>query len=109
MAQTAAAMLEAEGYSCLTAYNSDDALMLLKDRSDIRLLLTDVIMPGSKNGVLLAQEAQLLRPALRALLMTGFADGSLDRWGGESYDIVFKPFTSEDLRVRVRRALDKQS
>ena len=87
----------------------DDALMLLKDRSDIRLLLTDVIMPGSKNGVLLAQEAQLLRPALRALLMTGFADGSLDRWGGESYDIVFKPFTSEDLRVRVRRALDKQS
>ena len=109
VAQTAAAMLEAEGYTCLTAYNSDDALMLLKDRSDIRLLLTDVIMPGSKNGVLLAQEAQLLRPALRALLMTGFADGSLDRWGGESYDIVFKPFTSEDLRVRVRRALDKQS
>ncbi len=109
VAQTAASMLEAAGYVCHVAHDAQDAMQLLKENPQVRLLLTDIIMPGSKNGVLLAYDAQRLSPSLKVLLMTGFADGSPERWGGQSYDIVFKPFTSEDLRVKVRRALDGQS
>jgi len=109
VADTAAAMLDAAGYRCTAVYNSGDALAQLKAGPDYRLLMTDIIMPGSKNGVVLAREAQLLSPSLRVLLMTGFADGSPDRLNGQSYDIVFKPFTSEELRVQVRRALDGQA
>ncbi|RZI56912.1 MAG: PAS domain-containing protein [Rubrivivax sp.] len=109
VAQTAAAMLEAANYRCSTAVNAAEALQMLKESPDVRLLLTDIIMPGSKNGVLLAHEAQRIAPALRILLMTGFADGSPERWGGESYEVVLKPFTSEELRRRVRRVLDGQT
>ncbi|MBB3193625.1 histidine kinase famiy protein [Roseateles terrae] len=109
VAQTAAAMLESAGYLCHVALSARDAMQLLKQEPDIRLLLTDIIMPGSKNGVLLAHDAQRVAPNLKVLLMTGFADGSPDRWDGQSYDIVLKPFTSEDLRVKVRRALDGQA
>ncbi|WP_431104356.1 histidine kinase famiy protein [Roseateles noduli] len=109
VAQTAAAMLEAAGYTCSVAHSAQEAMQSLRQHPDVKLLLTDIIMPGSKNGVLLAQDAQRLKSSLKVLLMTGFADGSPGRWGGESYDIVFKPFTSEDLRIRVRRALDGQA
>ncbi|WAC71007.1 response regulator [Roseateles sp. SL47] len=109
VAQTAAAMLEAAGYQCLMAHSSQEAMQLLKQHPSIRLLMSDIIMPGNKNGVLLAHDAQLHSPSLKVLLMTGFADGSPDRWGGQSYDIVLKPFTSDDLRVKVRRALDGQA
>ncbi|WP_431049294.1 histidine kinase famiy protein [Roseateles sp. L2-2] len=106
VAQTAADMLSAFGYQCDVATSAVQAEHLLAT-SDYAMLLTDLIMPGGKNGVVLAREAQRAKPHLRVLLMTGFADGSPERWGGEGYDIVFKPFAINELKKKVRRAFDK--
>lgn len=69
----------------------------LEDAAPFDLLLTDVVMPGGMNGVLLAREAQHRYPQLRVLLMTGYADGTLERWGGEHYELLISrspPMTS---------------
>lgn len=109
VAQTAAAMLEADGYLCTVAHSAQEALSCLAQRGDVALLLSDIVMPGDLNGVSLARQAQAQVPELKVLLMTGFADGNPDRWGGETYDIVFKPFTSDELRLKVRQALEGQA
>jgi hypothetical protein len=41
------------------------------------------------------------------MLMTGFADGTLERWGGEHYEVLMKPFTAEKLTGRIKDLLDR--
>ena len=106
VAQTASDMLTSLGYVCDVATSPAQAEDMLRSKG-YALLLTDLIMPGGKNGVVLARAAQQAQPTLKVLLMTGFADGAPDRWGGQGYDIVFKPFAINELKQKVRRALDR--
>jgi PAS domain S-box-containing protein len=101
-------LLEAHGYSVLTASTPDDAMRLAADHSgDIDLLLTDVIMP-EMNGRDLAERVRALRPQLKLLFMSGHpADvvasrGLLD----PGVSLVEKPFSTDALLRHVRNALD---
>ncbi len=105
IARLAADMLSAAGYVTEAFSSPDDALQRLAQAPPVDLLLTDLIMPGAMNGVVLARLAQQRTPGLKVLLMTGFADDSLGRWGGEGYGILFKPFAASELETRVARAL----
>ncbi|WP_423227158.1 hypothetical protein [Paraburkholderia hospita] len=55
--------------------------------------ITDFIMPGNMNGVMLAREARRLQPKIRVLLTTGYADSSLERTNasGSEFDVIHKP------------------
>lgn len=60
------------GYSVLTAQNGEEAWDLIVDnRHEIRLLLTDIVMPGSFDGFELAERVRKYQPDLPVLLMTG--------------------------------------
>lgn len=59
------------GLTVLTADNADTAMALLNDHSDIQILLTDIQMPGSMNGIRLAHQAAERWPELRILVMSG--------------------------------------
>jgi len=74
--EIALAVLEAAGYRVLEAASGDDAYRLLLARPDlpIDVLFTDVVMPGRLDGIDLAAAAQTLRPGLRVLYATGFAN-----------------------------------
>jgi CheY-like chemotaxis protein len=47
-------VLEDAGYQVISAANADEAIEILESRSDIRVLITDVTMPGSMDGLPLA-------------------------------------------------------
>ena len=56
----------------LEAEHADAALAMLNRCAAPDLLFTDVVMPGSIDGVNLAHRATLVRPALKVLLTSGF-------------------------------------
>ncbi|MFO1188342.1 MAG: ATP-binding protein [Alphaproteobacteria bacterium] len=96
---TTAAMLRQIGYEPLEAGSADEALAVLARHPEVDLMVSDVILPGHRNGFELAAEAIRLRPQLRALHVSGFAN--VDTLAGETsrgaIHLLNKPFRTEDL------------
>jgi two-component system, response regulator PdtaR len=59
------------GYVALEAGDADQALALLQARPDIALLFTDIDMPGSMDGLKLAQSVSDRRPPIKILIVSG--------------------------------------
>jgi CheY-like chemotaxis protein len=99
--------LEALGYHVVSAVNGSQALEVLKRDGGFDLLFTDVVMPGGLNGRQLADEARKLKPDLRVIFSSGYAedagirDGRLDR----RVHLLNKPYRRSDLAIKVRDAL----
>jgi CheY-like chemotaxis protein len=108
VAEVAQAMLQQIGYRTRVVLDANDALSALQEGSEIDLLFTDLIMPGNMNGVMLAREAQRLRPDIRVLLTTGYADASLERKdsNGAEFAIIHKPYQRTELARKVRVVLN---
>jgi len=64
-------MVEDAGYVPVEAVDADEALTILKSRSDIALLFTDVQMPGSMNGLQLALAVHESWPGIKIILASG--------------------------------------
>jgi len=99
--------LTAQGYTLLEAQNGSEVLQLAAEyKSTIHLLLTDIIMPGMK-GTVLAEKLIQLKPGLKVLFMTGYADSvALDHIQGSSINLLQKPFNPTTLARKVREILD---
>lgn len=106
VAEVGQAMLEELGYSVIYADNAQRALDILKDRDDVDLLLTDIVMPGSLNGADLAQRVQT-EMGMKAVLVTGYADKAIptDQFG--RFYVILKPFGLDELGQRIRAVLDE--
>ncbi|MFO0683727.1 MAG: PAS domain S-box protein [Sandaracinus sp.] len=102
-------VLERGGYRVVQADGPLEALELLdRDPASVDLLLTDVVMP-ELDGVGLATRARAKRPDLPVLYTTGYFDDSQAEAVGkaiESSQVLRKPFSPQQLLVRVREALD---
>ncbi len=73
-------MVEDAGYTSVEAVDADEAVAILKSRSDIALLFTDIQMPGSMDGLRLAQTVHQRWPPIKIILVSGqvkLADGDL--------------------------------
>jgi FixJ family two-component response regulator len=74
----------------------------------IHLLVTDVVMPqiGGKD---LAERLRVLRPDLKVLFTSGYADDAVIRHGvlAPGMNFLQKPFSLRSLAQRVRETLDK--
>jgi DNA-binding NtrC family response regulator len=84
------------------------ALVILSSGERIDLLFSDVVMPGTMNGLDLAQQATLLRRDLKVLLTSGFPgvrgpDQSMAR---SPFLLLNKPYRRTELARAVREALD---
>jgi signal transduction histidine kinase/CheY-like chemotaxis protein len=94
------------GYNVISASGAQQALEEVNAIPHLHLVVTDVVMPGM-NGPALADHIRALRPSVKVLYTTGYArnavlsDGMLDREVG----ILQKPFTIDQLRLKVRQAL----
>jgi two-component system, NtrC family, sensor kinase len=99
--------LEGLGYEVIGTAGADAALDVLAQRAAIKLLLTDVVMPG-KNGRRLAEEAQQRQPDLRVLFMTGYSRNAIIHQGRLDPGVAWiqKPLTSEQLAAAVRKVLE---
>lgn len=100
--------LERHGYRVLTASNADEALGLaMKHRDSIRLLLTDVVMPGL-SGSELADRLLSNCPGLKVLYTSGYTEDAIVHHGVLRKGVSFlpKPFAPDTLTREVRRVLD---
>jgi two-component system, response regulator PdtaR len=59
------------GYRVLEAGSADEALRLLETNADIKVLFTDVSMPGSMNGADLARDVAKRWPAIGIIMTSG--------------------------------------
>ena len=64
-------MVEDAGYTSVEAVDADEAVAILESRSDIALLLTDVQMPGSMDGLKLAHTVHERWPPIKIILVSG--------------------------------------
>jgi len=96
------------GYSTLEAADSRGALPLLQGGERIDLLVSDVGLPGL-NGRQMAEIARQHRPGLRVLFMTGYARNAQVRGDflAPGMDMLTKPFTVDELALRVRKMIEK--
>jgi CheY-like chemotaxis protein len=63
--------LEDAGFELLEASNADEAIAILETRNDIRIVLTDIEMPGSMNGLKLAAAIRGRWPPIELILLSG--------------------------------------
>ncbi|MBI5086134.1 MAG: response regulator [Acidobacteria bacterium] len=104
----AKAILTARGYRVLEAANGEQAHWeARRHEGEIHLLLTDIVMPGM-NGRVLSQQMLAMRPELRVVLMSGYAEDVVAHRGVLAQGVRFlqKPFTPDELAAAVRQALD---
>ncbi|OJF92399.1 response regulator [Pararhizobium antarcticum] len=97
--------LQLDGHETFEAADGADGLAQLHDQS-FDLLLSDIRMPVM-DGIELAHQASSAFPALKILLMTGYAEQRerADNLNGKVIDVVSKPFTLPDIRKAVAVAL----
>ena len=95
------------GYDVLEANTAVAALALLDKRPDIRLLFTDVGLPGM-SGREVADRASASRPGLKVVFTSGHASATVSTLGIFEDDVHFlpKPFRIEGLAHILRSALD---
>ena len=91
------------GYRTIEATSGRDALEVLRRRPEIRLILTDVVMPGGMSGIELAREARRVRADVKILLTSGYAEDLVSKANtDDDFPLLAKPLRQDDLA----RALD---
>lgn len=96
------------GYTVVQASDAQQALALLELQPRIDLMFTDVVMPDM-NGRLLAERVAKGWPDVRVLYTTGYTRNAIVHNGmlDPGVDLLSKPFTLEQLAMKVRQVLDR--
>ena len=99
--------LEMLGYTVLSADQGKTAIQLFNDNKGIKLLLTDVMLPGGINGPDIVKALQKKDPDVRFLYMSGYTENAIIHDGYLDDDIEFlrKPFTITELSKKLREIL----
>jgi nitrogen-specific signal transduction histidine kinase len=101
-------MLSRNGFDVLVAGNGAEALEICRRyEGPIALLMTDIVMPGM-SGAELAREASRLRPEMRVLYMSGYANDALDDFVSgmsEPVHLIQKPFGTRALVDKIKSLL----
>ena len=97
----AADLVEGAGYRAIEASNADEAIAILEARKDIRIVFTDIDMPGSMDGLKLARAIRDRWPPIELILTSGHFDvpGDIPERG-----LFFsKPYRDEEVVSALRR------
>jgi signal transduction histidine kinase/ActR/RegA family two-component response regulator len=96
------------GYRPLEAVDAGSAIDTLKAKTQIDLLLTDVVMPGGMSGIELAENARRLRPDIRVLFTSGFTEAAIRDGNAIGDDqVLSKPYRKHELAQMLRAVLDR--
>ena len=100
-------VLEDLGYTAIEAADSAAGLRVLRSAVRIDLLVTDLGLPGSMNGRQMADAGRAVRPGLRVLFITGYAENAVVGNGHlePGMQVLTKPFTMDALASRIRELI----
>jgi len=100
------AMLREIGHTAVRCADAAEALGVVRLHKDFDVVLTDVNMPGDKNGIELAQELTALRPGLPIILSSGYTGQTLQDAEQAPWPMLRKPYTVEALADTIGRAVE---
>ncbi|MBV5335594.1 response regulator [bacterium] len=86
------------GFSVLEAADGDEAMELVDQIEDLRLVVSDVVMPGA-SGPTLARHLKRTRPDVRVILFSGFSVEAID--DREGLVILGKPWEKSELAAAI--------
>jgi len=101
------AYLSGEGYRVLEAENGEEAFKILASKPHLDMMITDFRLPGGISGVQIAEPAVRLRPELKVIFISGYAqevretDSPITR----TAPILDKPFDLDELQRIMRTML----
>ena len=95
--------LDDMGFTSAEAGSGPDGLEILEQMDRIDLLITDVGLPGGMNGRQVAERARELRPDLKVLFITGYAENAALNHGhiGPGTKVLTKPFSVSELTAKI--------
>jgi CheY-like chemotaxis protein len=64
-------LVEDAGFKAIEAADADEAVRILESRADIRIILSDIDMPGSMDGMMLAATVRDRWPPIEIILVSG--------------------------------------
>ena len=105
--RVAVARLADAGYQIIEAGTAAEALAKLEEHPEVRLLFTDIVMPGGMTGDELAKAVRARRPDIKILFTSGYAEPEVaGRELSESGSWLKKPYTAKELIARLSQLLD---
>jgi len=97
-------LVEDAGYASVEAVDADEAFALLESRTDIALLLTDIQMPGSMDGLKLAHTVHTRWPPIKIILVSGqLKSTNIDIPAGSRF--LEKPLEAVKIIAQMRHLL----
>jgi len=97
-------MVEDAGYTPVEAANADRAVAILESRSDIALMVTDIQMPGSMDGLKLAQAVHERWPSIKIIVVSGQLQQPHDLPADSCF--FGKPLEAEGMILQMRSMID---
>ncbi len=100
-------VLEDLDYTAVEAADGAAALRVLQSETRIDLLVTDVGLPGGMNGRQVADAGRALRPGLKVLFITGYAENAVLSHGhlDPGMHVITKPFAMDALASRIKELI----
>jgi signal transduction histidine kinase/CheY-like chemotaxis protein len=97
-------VLQELGYTAIEVADGSTGLQVVRSDQRIDLLITDVGLPGGINGRQVADGAREVRPDLKVLFITGYAENAVVGNGHlePGMQVLAKPFPMEALATRIR-------
>ncbi len=102
-------VLEELGYIALEGSDGASGLRVVESTARIDLLVSDVGLPGGMNGRQFAEAARQLRPGLKVLFITGYAENAVLSHGHleAGMHVLTKPFAMDVLAARIEELIRK--
>jgi CheY-like chemotaxis protein len=97
-------VLRDAGFEALSAWNADEAIKILESRADIRVVVTDINMPGSMDGLRLAAAVRDRWPPVRIIITTARQKPESTEMPSESV-FIRKPYDPDAMLSVVKRQL----
>jgi CheY-like chemotaxis protein len=103
-------VLQDLGYTAIEAADGPSGLKLLQSNVRIDLLISDVGLPGGMNGRQMADAGRQVRPKLKVIFITGYADNAAVGNGHleAGMHVLTKPFAMEALASRIKAVLENR-
>lgn len=100
-------ILSRAGWTTATANNGESGLAILK-KGGFQILLLDLMMPGI-SGMDVLKDVREQYPELLVIVITGYAtiENAVSAMKNGAYDFIPKPFTPDQLRLVIQRAIEK--
>ncbi|NIM13951.1 MAG: response regulator [Candidatus Aminicenantes bacterium] len=101
--------LSSVGYNVITASSGEEALLIIREKK-IKIMLTDLVMPGMK-GIELMKRAKKIVPTISTVIITAYGTirTAITAIREGAYDFIEKPFCPEKVELLIKNLVEHQN